>query len=124
MRPVEEVLHAEQPLSEALELAGQSSAVQTWPVLDREGLVGLVTRGQMNAAAEQNGIAKTVSELVQRGEFPHLHTDHSLDEALDRFGASHMELLPVVSRANVHEMVGVIRLRDVLEAYGVVGEKL
>jgi CBS domain-containing protein len=27
--------------------------------------------------------------------------------------------LPVVSRANVHELVGIVTLQDVLDAYGV-----
>ncbi len=62
---------------------------------------------------------KKVGDLLQASEFPHLHTDHSLDVALDRFGSSHLDLLPVVSRADLHEMLGVIRLQDVLQAYGV-----
>jgi chloride channel protein, CIC family len=37
---------------------------------------------------------------------------------LARMGATHTDLLPVVSRANVHELVGVVRLQDVLESYG------
>jgi hypothetical protein len=28
------------------------------------------------------------------------------------------DVLPVVSRANVHELLGVVRLHDVLESYG------
>ena len=45
------------------------------------------------------------------GEFPHLHADHSLDVALDRMGALHLDLLPVVSRANIHELLGVVEAR-------------
>jgi CIC family chloride channel protein len=48
-----------------------------------------------------------------------VHADHPLDEALDRLGANHVDLLPVVSRANVHQLLGVVRLQDVLQAYGV-----
>jgi len=33
-------------------------------------------------------------------------------------GALHLDLLPVVSRANVHELLGIVELADVLEAYG------
>jgi hypothetical protein len=34
-------------------------------------------------------------------------------------GAFRVDVLPVVSRANVHQLLGVVRLQDVLEAYGV-----
>jgi len=60
-----------------------------------------------------------ISTMLKAGEFPHVHADHPLDDALDRLGANHVDLLPVVSRANVHQLLGVVRLQDVLEAYGV-----
>jgi CIC family chloride channel protein len=34
-------------------------------------------------------------------------------------GANQFEILPVVSRANVHQLEGIVSLRDVLNAYGV-----
>ena len=39
--------------------------------------------------------------------------------ALDRMGASQLDLLPVVSRANVHQLRGVVTLEDILAQYGV-----
>ncbi len=45
--------------------------------------------------------------------------DHGFDLALERMGAHHVELLPVVNRADVHKLEGVVTLRDVLHAYGV-----
>jgi len=38
--------------------------------------------------------------------------------ALERMSAAHLDLLPVVSRADVHKLEGVVALRDVLDAYG------
>jgi CBS domain-containing protein len=38
---------------------------------------------------------------------------------LERMGAARLELLPVVSRADVHKLLGVITLRDVLNSFGV-----
>jgi CIC family chloride channel protein len=52
-------------------------------------------------------------------DFPHVHADHSLHLALDRMGAFQLELLPVVSRANVHQLEGIVTLQDVLALYGV-----
>jgi CIC family chloride channel protein len=39
--------------------------------------------------------------------------------ALDRMGANQIEILPVVSRANIHKLEGIVTLRDVLDSYGV-----
>jgi hypothetical protein len=39
--------------------------------------------------------------------------------ALDRMGTSHLDLLPVVNRANVHQLEGIVTLQDVLDSYGV-----
>jgi CIC family chloride channel protein len=48
-----------------------------------------------------------------------VHSDQSLDLALNRMGAAQLELLPVVNRANIHKLEGVITLGDVLDSYGV-----
>ena len=34
-------------------------------------------------------------------------------------GANRIAILPVVSRADVHQLLGVVSLHDVLESYGV-----
>ena len=48
---------------------------------------------------------------------------HSLDLALERMGKEGLDLLPVVSRGNIHEMEGVCSLLDVLRAFGVHGRQ-
>jgi CIC family chloride channel protein len=48
----------------------------------------------------------------------HLHPDHSLSLALQRMGASGLTVLPVVSRANVHQTVGTVSLDDILHTFG------
>jgi CIC family chloride channel protein len=57
--------------------------------------------------------------LVDSRNFAHVHADHSLDLALERMGSTGYDLLPVVSRANIHELEGVVSLLDVLKAFGV-----
>jgi CBS domain-containing protein len=52
--------------------------------------------------------------------FPHAHPDHGLDFALENMGINQVEILPVVGRANVHELNGIVTLQDILDAYGVV----
>jgi CBS domain-containing protein len=52
-------------------------------------------------------------------EYPYVHTDHPVSYALERMREGGLDVLPVVSRASIHEICGVIGLREILEAYGV-----
>ena len=52
-------------------------------------------------------------------DIPHVHPDHSLSLALERMGSSGLKVLPVVSRANVRQLIGIVALDDILSAYGV-----
>jgi CBS domain-containing protein len=47
--------------------------------------------------------------------------DHSLHLAMERLGESKFDLLPVVSRADLHQLEGVLLLHDVLDSYGIGG---
>jgi chloride channel protein, CIC family len=42
-----------------------------------------------------------------------------LDLALERMGTNQIEILPVVNRANIHKLEGIVTLKDVLNSYGV-----
>jgi CIC family chloride channel protein len=50
---------------------------------------------------------------------PHLHLDQSLHVALERMGTSGRDQLPVVSRDDIGNILGIVTLADVLAAYGV-----
>ena len=50
---------------------------------------------------------------------PHVHPDHSLSVALERMGTTGLNVLPVVSRANLRQLIGIIALEDILDAFGV-----
>ena len=62
---------------------------------------------------------KHLRDLIDTVYFPHVHADQHLHLALERMGAEKLDVLPVVSRANIHEMMGVIVLPNILELYGV-----
>jgi CIC family chloride channel protein len=62
---------------------------------------------------------KKIGDLVDPLAFPHIHSDQGLDLALERMGENQLDILPVVNRANVHKLEGIVTLRDVLNAYGV-----
>ena len=118
LQPAGQVLSAKESIQRAMELARQAP-LRTWIVSDALGVVGLLTREQLESVAKNGNLEAPVSTLLKVEEFPHVHADHSLDDTLDRMGAFRVDVLPVVSRANVHKLLGVVRLQDVLESYGV-----
>jgi len=118
MREASELLHADTTVQEALERV-KSSEFRAWPVCDSGGVIGVVSLRSLTQAAGTGSAGKLLVELVDANDFPHVHVDHPLHLALERMGAKHLELLPVVSRANVHQLRGVITLEDTLAQYGI-----
>jgi chloride channel protein, CIC family len=86
-----------------------------WPVGERKNLRGVVSIGQLETAQPH---PHTVGELVKGSGFPYVHSDHALSYVLERMSRSGMDVLPVVSRSNLREMVGLVTLGDVLATYG------
>ncbi len=118
MHKPEEVLVATMTVEEACTLANRSG-LSTWPVADDHGLVGLVSTEALRRMKEEGKGAIRLAEAIDSASFPHLHSDQSLDLALERMGASGLRVLPVVSRFNMQEMLGVVYLSDILNAYRV-----
>jgi CIC family chloride channel protein len=118
MQPATEILSTERTVAEALEKIKESKST-AWPCNDETGVVGVITLETLQKAANAGGAARCVAELLDARHFPHVHADHSLTAALDRMGAAQLDLLPVVSRADLHKLEGVITLQDVLKLYGV-----
>ncbi len=118
MHPAVEVLAAQATVGEALERAA-SSAFRAWLVTDQRGVIGVISLEKLERELAEGTAAKRLGELVGASAFPHAHPDQTLDLVLERMGAARVELLPVVSRADVHKLEGVITMRDVLNSYGV-----
>jgi CIC family chloride channel protein len=116
MRTAGELLPAELTVREALELV-RSSEFRTWLVTDRRGVIGVISVSWLERELTESA-DKKLGELVDALVFPHVHPDQGLDLALERMGANQIEILPVVNRADVHKLEGVVTLRDVLDAYG------
>lgn len=122
MQDADEVLPAEMTVQEALQKV-QFSAFHAWPVKDGRGVAGIVSLKNLRQALKENQTAKKLGELVDAKDFPHVHEDHSLNIVLDRMGANQLDVLPVVSRADVHKLLGIVTLQDVLGIYGVAPKK-
>jgi len=125
MRPAAQVLKADMIATEALE-AIRSTEHTAWPVLDDRGtLIGVLSFGRLQQAASAAEASAGASaeprlrELIDSSDFPHLHPDHPLSIALERMGACQVNALPVVNRANVNKLEGIVTLKDVLALYGV-----
>ena len=118
MRAAAETFDAGTTLRDA-EAKVRASALNAWPVVSHEGVIGVLPREVVESAAKNGDAEKKLSEIIAAGEFPHVHTDHPLHLALDRMGAANLDMLPVVSRTNVHQLLGIVTLDDVLSLYGV-----
>ena len=105
-------------MQEALEKI-RSSESTAWPVRDDRGLIGVLSFGKLQQAAAAGAEAKRLDELMDGVDFPHLHVDHPLSLALERMGACQINAMPVVSRADIHKLEGIVTLKDVLALYGV-----
>ena len=51
--------------------------------------------------------------------YPYVHTDHPVSYALERMRDGNVDVLPVVSRASIQELCGVITLTRILEEFGI-----
>jgi chloride channel protein, CIC family len=122
MRPAAEILSADMTVHDALEKIGSSEST-AWPVTDEDGLIGVLSFGKLHQFANAAPESKPLRDLLDGTAFPHLHVDHSLSLALERMGASQINAIPVVSRADVHKLEGIVTLKDVLAIYGVGASK-
>ncbi|MGB9031290.1 MAG: chloride channel protein, partial [Acidobacteriaceae bacterium] len=113
-----ELLPVQLTVAQALEKVGASSW-RTWPVMDQRDVIGVISLATLEQARAQGAAAKPLSDLVDATVFPHVHQDQGLTLALERMGAAHVELLPVVSRADINKLEGVIVLQDLLHAFGI-----
>jgi len=79
-----------------------------WRLLDREAL-------QRLAAMDEPSAPRMVSEATSKGPLPLIFPDEPLDEVLR--WAGDWPVLPVVSRADLGRLEGVLSLADVLHAF-------
>jgi CIC family chloride channel protein len=117
MQAASQLLPAEITVREALERV-RADELRTWLVADRRGVIGVINFSRLEQELSE-GADKKVGQLVDALAFPHVHPDQGLDLALERMGTNQIEILPVVNRADVHRLEGIVTLRDVLDAYGV-----
>jgi CIC family chloride channel protein len=100
------------------------SALDAWPIADGDAFLGMAATSELVAAANAGHGDWALTDLLAatNGDVlagAHVHLDHPLGQVLERMGDSRRSVLPVVSRANVRTLLGLVTLSDVLRAYGV-----
>lgn len=129
--PVRRVMRAAPaPLADTTELADalarmREAGADAWPVAGREGFRGMVGRDALEGALASGEGGPTIAGLVREAADPgepesgaHVHPDHAIGVALARMGAAGLAALPVVSRRNARELLGIVTLQDLLAEFG------
>jgi len=118
MRNATESLTAQTTVHNAIELIG-ASQFRAWPLMDEGSIVGVLSKARLTNAVNEGKAEDSLLSLLDTIEFPHVHADHALHVALERMSSAHIDILPVVNRADVHKLEGIVTLRDILDSYGV-----
>jgi chloride channel protein, CIC family len=97
-------------------IVAANRAPEAYPVLDADGrLMGMVETPAILAAAGAGLGGRRVGELA-RPATVHAHPDHSLDIALVKLGRLGASALPVVSRKDTRELLGVVTTHAIAAA--------
>ncbi len=119
---VNDVMNGDAPLlspNADLEMARgflQSHQANAWPVGENNVVRGVLTKRELDAAPPD---AALVRDLLKPDTYPYVHTDHPLSFALERMRNANVDVLPVVSRANIRELCGAITQTQILHEFGV-----
>jgi predicted transcriptional regulator len=92
----------------------------SWPVGAGRRVAGIVNLQQIKEADH----VLTVGDLISGHDgYPHAHSDHQVTWVLDRMRKEGLDTLAVVSRADIHELLGVVTLARILASYGIEGKR-
>jgi CIC family chloride channel protein len=117
MRPCEQPFPPGLDVDAALAKMSELGVYQ-WPVARDGTLLGLVSEHALKEVRFDTAPAVR-DALPPDRNYPFVHVDNTVGQVLERMGQEHVELLPVVSRANVRQLLGVITFADAVKAYGV-----
>jgi CIC family chloride channel protein len=113
-----EVLCARMRVQDAVEET-RSSQFRIWPVTEGGYFLGMLSRETLEFALVDGSAEQPLKNIIETLHVPHLHMDHALHLALERMSTYHLDVLPVVHRADIHNLLGVVTLRGVLDSYGI-----
>jgi CBS domain-containing protein len=114
-------------LTDVTLIPSDASIEQAWEIAVAHGapaylvgtsdrLMGVVLHQQLEDAMRDGEATSPVAPIVDRSSV-HTHIDHPVDIVLDRFAQSG-GILPVVSRADVRKLEGVVTIDSILAFAG------
>jgi CIC family chloride channel protein len=118
MRKSPQMLSAQMRVEDAVEQT-RSGPFRTWPVANKGYFLGILNKEDLEYAFADGRKQQPLASLVETLHVPHVHADHALHLALERMSKYHLDVLPVIHRADLHKLEGVVTLPDVLDAYGI-----
>lgn len=96
-----------------------AAGAKSLPVVGEGSVWGIL---KLKKIDQFDDLTQQVRDLLGPDEnFVSVHVDEPLTLALERMGSAGVDTLPVVSRANARQLLGIVTLSEVLEAYGVNG---
>ncbi len=105
----------------------------SWPVGEGNHVEALINRRDLDGTDAKSKQYRdlidethstTLRDLIDpEAMYPYVHVDHPVGYALERMRENGADVLPVVSRVGIHQIVGFVGLREILESYGVPTEK-
>jgi len=114
MRPPRGTLFEAQ-MSVGAAFAELRSSGQSFALVGRGADWGGLGRDHLQALVEAGRGDEPLADVLPEALLPTLHADQPLDEALRRIHG--WPLLPVVHRADLGRLIGVVSLADIVEAY-------
>jgi CIC family chloride channel protein len=127
MRPAPEVFSPDTEVAAAL-VRARRGPLDAWPVADAAGLWGMIRNSELETAVANGAERECLADLLKAtpldqhpdaGELVYAYPDDSLSVVLERMGKIGCNVVPVVSRADVRQLVGVVTLDDILKTYGI-----
>jgi CIC family chloride channel protein len=121
----ESMLSFSTSLEEARDLLDREGC-NSWPVGDQDQVSAVITRRQIESVGPGVGgleYGKISDVIGTDGEYAFVHPDQAASWALERMRDAGLDVLPVVSRANIRKLLGIVTLGRILESYGVSGRR-
>jgi CBS domain-containing protein len=104
------VLHPDHPISHVVQLV-MSGSQHDFPVVDRDEVVGVLSRQSLIGGLTQGGMERTVGESMER-EFVVVDAGEMLETALQKLQSCSCAIIPVLSR---QRLVGLLTMDNLGE---------
>ena len=99
---------------EALDIVGLLE-FSGYPVLRDSRMAGLITTGDLRRLEAQGRESELIEEVMTK-KVVHAHPEQTLDTVVLKLAQRELSQLPVVSRVDDGQLLGIITLRDVARA--------